>query len=191
MIAAFEHGVELESRGQPPAGPNWVVTVLLAPEKYGTGLVTRLIDELERLALASSSDNVRHAAVSWIASAGDTGSLGTGLARADVVDRLERIYDRTSSPVVHMAIVGRMACQANGPAAARFLERVARSEKPRRINSEFGEPYLALHELTWMGDTGRIILAELHRSGSVRDLMARNYLEQLARNGFRRPDVRR
>lgn len=181
MIADFEQAMVNPSR--LPSGCCWVVRLILHRSDYSPELLTRVLDELESVALTSSNANVRLYAIGMIATAGEDIDDRTP-GRLDAVERLVRIYQDERTPVnLKRAALTRIFHQANRDAAIQFLVHVASSGLPGD-DTDWPVSYLAIDMLSRRGERGREALRLLHEQGTVTSARGRGYLQYLAERGF-------
>jgi hypothetical protein len=170
---------------QAPHGPTtgagrYVAHVLTYPEDYPAADLAVFQQGLEQLALTSDSPRLR---TSSTFSLSQLGSRGRPHPVAGTMERLERIYQRSTDPAVRSMVVVSLYDVSERPEALAFLERVA---KQAPGNQDFpGAASRALGSLVLMGDEGRAVLRRLHQTGAVRDADARLELDNLAKRGFR------
>lgn len=158
------------------------------------------LDTLERAVLASASPDARRSAAIAIAAAGWLRSQPPPPPPPypGIVARLARIYRQSEDYWVRYAIIGSMIQQAERAEAAGFLGEVAVEQPapgppvPPGVavvgnDAEFPLPYKAVRALRYMGSEGRVVLERLHAEETVREPMARAWLDTLANHGFEEP----
>ena len=156
------------------------------------------LDSLEHLALTSDNPDQRRSAVSAISGAGWLRSALDAPPPpppySGIVARLARIYRQSDDYWVRWSINSLMVPQAERAEAVAFLEQVAQEPLVQpapgdTVSVDAPTPLTsgALGALTLMEAEGRAALQRLYAQGTVRQPMARAYLEQLARQGFRKP----
>lgn len=164
-----------------------------------------ILDSLERVALTSTEAEVRARAVMTITGAGrlwtaapGAGNMPPRVRYPGIVARLARVYRQSNNASLRAMIVYWMPALDERAEAAGLLAEAA-AQEPERVppapsgiavvgnDATFPLPYLAITALTAMGEEGRATLAWLHAQGSVRETMARVYLDTLANHGFAPP----
>ena len=188
ILSVFERDVR--ARAINNRGSRRVFAILYAPEGYAARRDS-LLDGLERLALTSDSEHVRHSATSNFAVAGTT---EVPFPKEGIVPRLMRIYQSKNAPLVQLSIRNYLPVQADRPAAAALLRSIAAGPDPfagQRPDPIGDDRVEALHRLSEMGEEGRAVLQAMHRNGEARSPWARTVLEQMARRGFPVRDLRR
>jgi hypothetical protein len=151
-------------------------SVVRHPELYTTAQFDSLIGGLERLALVSESALVRGEAARNIAAAGSA-----EYSEPRIIHRLIALYEKSDDELVKRSILARMYQQKDRRAAIVFLKGVASKsiEKQDYPDASFE----AASNLTHMGDEGVNALAELRRTGQLRDPEARGFVEWFFRKG--------
>jgi hypothetical protein len=157
--------------------------VLTYHAQYPPEDVEYLLRELEHFALNGEPQWLRAEAVSKIALPGSNRSAHP---TAGTFVRLERVYQRSSDPLVKTAVVSAMGRLTETRQAIAFLERVAMHEP-----GTFPQAGKGLAALLTMGDQGRLVLKRLHESGAVRDPRAKRDLALLAKRDYRLPEPKK
>lgn len=156
------------------------------------------LDTLEHTVLTSADPDARRSAAIAIAAAGWLRSQPPPPPPPypGIVTRLARIYRQSEDYWVRYAIIGSMMQEAERAEATRFLGEVAAQQLGPTvppgvavggIDAEFTLPYKAVRALTYMGPEGRVVLERLHAEETVREPMARAWLDTLANHGFEEP----
>jgi hypothetical protein len=153
--------------------------VLTHSTEYSPADVEWLLRELEQFALTGQPQWLRAEAVGQLALPGSNRAVRP---TTGTFARLDRVYRRSSDPLVKTVVVSAMGTLTEEPRAISFLERVATHE-----SGTFPSAGKALASLLVMGDEGRAVLKRLHDTGAVRDPKARKDLATLAKNGYRVP----
>ncbi len=167
--------------------------------------VTAFLDSVQRT--AGTHDGAMRAAMimshfgeAWIRKPGDAALPPGPVIYPGIVQRMIRLYRQSPDTAVRGLIIGRMIYQAERAEAVAFLGEVAQEppEPPRPVPApppgmgivkddiQFPLQWGAIESLTYMGADGRAALERLQAQGTVREPLARKYLEELARQGFRR-----
>jgi hypothetical protein len=147
---------------------------------YSASDLEAVLEGLEHIALTGTPSRLREEAAAGLAIPGSNRAVHP--IRGSF-PRLERVYHRSSDPVVRRILVGAMGDLVERRKPAQFLGDVALRTPP-----DFAEaPQAAVQSLLRMGDEGRVVLKRLHESGAVSDTKAKLVLAHLAENGFRRP----
>lgn len=101
-----------------------------------------------------------------------------------IVVRLERVYRSSQDPAVRNTLLDPALWQRDTAAAVRFLEQVARDDRPEDRTSDAPPPLAAVQHLAYLGFRGRTVLDRLYREGAVRNRLARAHLEWLANRDY-------
>ncbi len=159
------------------------------------------LDSLEHAALTGPTFAARLAAVSSITRIGlyegncGFGSMPSNVKYTGLVSRLSSIYWRSTDASLRDAILRKMLWHAECAEAVEFLAGAAEEPPPppkpqigividgfrNTLQSD------AVSMLLSFGDLGELALRRLQSEGSVRDSFARELLEKLAGNDFKRP----
>ena len=174
----------IRTTGAPTGDPKgqWVIRFVVHPEQFDRATVSAVLDGLEQLAVTDSNERVRVAAVTWLASIGESSlenAQGFG-----VVPRLRALYRRTVIRSVRTAVVGKLGMQADSREAALMLESVASDTTQAMSNEEWPLAYHAVEALLLLGDDGRTTLRRLSQAKAIANPVARARLEQLSRSNF-------
>jgi hypothetical protein len=188
VLARWEH--DIRANVVPSLGSHLVFGILDLPQTYHARQDS-LLDGLEHLALTSNNPIVRQRAASRLAYAGAAERESPPLPR--VMSRLVRLYWAQNDAGVRLAIRNRLPLQAERGAAAALLRAVAAEADPVALRPDLigDDRAEALARLSEMGEDGRAVLREMHRSGEARSPQARAILEDMARRGFPVRDIRR
>jgi hypothetical protein len=163
--------------------------------------VNRRLDSLERVVLTSDNPDQRSGAAVDLLSPGtwwhgNADSVPPSENRyPGVVARLARVYRQSNDLLVRQTILLSMPYQAERTEAIAVVEEAAHEANPVSaprpgsitVDDTPRSPAIAVSVLTAMGPEGEVALRRLYAQGSVQDLRARRLLEELARQGFRRP----
>ena len=155
------------------SGINMVLQILSRDAGAAASAADSVADGLARLALGPGPYTVRHAAATWLTTAGDA------TLRAPVpgtMQRMEAVYRKTDDPVVRSILLGRMDRMAERAAALRFLREVA--VQPTEGADFEGAPWHAVSTLARMGAPGLEVLRDLSSRGLLRDATARGYVRR-------------
>jgi hypothetical protein len=188
VLARYEH--DIRANAVPSLGSNLVFDILDLPQRY-RARQDSLLDRLEHLALTSESQTVRIEAAFRLAYAGETGRESPPLPR--IMLRLARVYHALNDSGTRLAIRNSLPLQAERDAAIALLRSVAAEADTASFHTDWhGDDRVeALVRLSEMGEEGRTVLREMHRSGEARSLQARTILEDMAQRGFPVRDIRR
>jgi hypothetical protein len=193
VLLHFERDVRARVINSP--GSDLVFTIISLPAAFAPRRDS-LLDGLERMALSSDNEHVRHVAAARIAFAGRVDETASPLP--GIMARLTRIYHAHADPLVRISVRNSMPEQADRRAAAAFLRTVAAEADPTNDGSgphglfSVGDPRTeALSRLAEMGAEGRAVLQAMHRSGEARSPQARATLARMAQRGFPVIDARR
>jgi hypothetical protein len=154
-----------------------LVRILTHHADYPPADLEKLLGGLEQVALTGEPQRLRAEAALALAIPGKRGSvhpIGT-------FPRLERVYRRSTDPLVRSALVGAMGDLAERREAALFLERIAKQEPADFSDSQ----KRALTSLLKLDDEGRTVLKRLHETNAVRNPEAKLTLAYLAKKGYR------
>jgi hypothetical protein len=145
-------------------------SVLARPQDYPPEVANGVLDQVESLALSSDSKRIRAFAIAKLDSLGREPLRWLG-----IVDRLARLYAKTTHGDVRMRTVGWAHYQADKDAAATFLLSVARD-----TTTAFATDVLirqtALVNLSVMGKEGRLALERFFEEGGGRTPQGIAYL---------------
>ncbi|MHC4342853.1 MAG: hypothetical protein ACYSX0_21910, partial [Planctomycetota bacterium] len=145
-------------------------SVLARPQDYPPEVANGVLDQVESLALSSDSKRIRAFAIAKLDSLGREPLRWLG-----IVDRLARLYAKTTHGDVRMRTVGWAHYQADKDAAATFLLSVARD-----TTTAFATDVLirqtALVNLSQMGKEGRLALERFFEEGGGRTPQGIAYL---------------
>lgn len=156
------------------------------PEQYPPAVYDAAVNGLERLALTSNDDRVRTAAVMALV------NMGNGAADppiAGTVDRLSSIFWQSNDKGLRASILRVMCCQAERAQAVEFLKAAAREDRPEDRGSHWPPAHWALSTLALMGPDGQAALASLYAEDSVKNPVARAYMEYLSKHSFQEPSA--
>lgn len=132
------------------------------PEKYPRARVDSVLDDLERIALTADPQFIGSSAAASLTLAGSVDQALPG-----AMNRLLRVYRRSSHTAVRAMIVGFMSDQKDRVPAIAFLKSVA-SEDP--ANEDFdGASSMAAEGLSQMGIEGRRALIDLRSKNLLRN----------------------
>lgn len=188
ILARFE----ADARARPPSsiGSALAAGVLSLPSPYASRRDS-LLNGLERMALLSDDQRVRHWAASELAFSGTVGRPEPPLP--GVLRRLVRIYRARPDPVVRIAIRRSLPEQAERSAALTLLRGIAATpDTLRHVVDHVGDERLeALDRLAEMGEEGRAVLQTMHRNREARSPQGQARLEEMARRGFPVRDLAR
>jgi hypothetical protein len=166
--------------------------------------VNTRLDSLEQVAVTSGAGDRRWQAAlgisgfgrRWMLTQRDVTAPPAEVRYPGIVARLARIYGQSDDYTLRDLIIGEMIQQGERAEAVAFLAEVAQAPPDpapavqpgvgRVWDDRFPLQFDAIGTLTYMGLEGRAVLERLHAQGTVREQMARAYLDQLARHGFRR-----
>jgi hypothetical protein len=193
VLSHFERDVR--ARVINSLGSDLVFTIISLPAAFAPRRDS-LLDGLERMALTSDNEHVRHVAAARIAFAGRVDETASPLP--GIMARLTRIYHAHADPLVRISIRNSMPGQAERRAAAALLRVIASEADPTNDGRgphglfSVGDPRTeALSRLAEMGAEGRAVLQAMHQSGEARGPQARAILARMAHRGFPVIDARR
>jgi hypothetical protein len=179
-----------------------------APPRLLPQVAYQRLDSLERVALTAPTFDERLHATSTIAGVaigpgceGDLGLPPSEIRYPGIVKRLAGVYRQSHDLKLRHAILDRMPMLAECAEVAAFLAEAAAEvpppSPPLSPNMANWTDDLrgslqshAIGELLILGARGQATLRQLYAQGNVRESTAREGLEKLAREGFRRPALR-
>jgi hypothetical protein len=175
LVAAYVR--EYQSQRAHSAAYRDLVQVLTHHSDYPVADLEKLLQGLEQVVVTGEPQRLRAEAALALAIPGKRGSVRP----IDTFPRLERVYRRSTDPLVRSVLVRAMGDLAETPQAALFLERIAKQE-----TADFPEAQKrALVSLLKMDDEGRTVLKRLHEANAVRDPTGKQMLADLAKQGYR------
>ena len=178
LLAAYVR--ERQTPNAPSSASRDLIHMLSNHGDYPAAHIESLLDGLEQIALSGTPPRLRAEAAFELSIPGSNNAVHS---IRGTFTRLERVYRRSSDPLVRSVLVGAMGDLTDRREAAGFLERVATQEP-----SDFAEaPRRAVESLMRMGDLGTAVLKRLHETGAVHDQETKRTLAHLAKNRFRRP----
>lgn len=158
------------------------------------------LDTLELLVVSSDSCNRRRSTLIAIGGAGwmrNEADAPPPPPYPGIVARLARIYRQTTDCSLRATVITLMIQQAEREEAVAFLALVAQEPAPALpqptppgvVLGDDNPPVqtLAIGALSSMDQPGEAALRRLQAEGTVREPMAREELERLARRGFQKP----
>lgn len=170
------------------------------PPRPSPAVAYQRLDSLEQAALTGATFRSRQHAVSTITSIGlGQGDCVRGTAPQTteypgLVSSLASIFRRSEDAELRRSILGLMGFQAECSEAVAFLATVAQEPPPAPPAGSFVTDGFrntlqsdAVSLLLSFGDLGEQALRRLHSEETVRDPFARELLEKLAENAFKRP----
>jgi len=194
------------------AGFVWLMapdgTLAQAPPRLLPQIAYQRLDSLERVALTAATFNERLHAVTTIAGIAigpgcedPRGASPPPTRYPGIVRRLAGIYRQSQDPDLRHGIIEFMPMLAECAEVAAFLaaaaEEVPASPPPPPTGSVLVDDDLrgsvqsqAIGSLLRLGTRGEATLRRLHTQGTVREPVAKAALDRLARNGFRRLQMR-
>jgi hypothetical protein len=175
LVAAYVR--EHQSHQGHSAAFHELIHVLTNHADYPPADLEKLLGGLEQVALTGEPERLRAEAALALAIPGSKRAvhpIGT-------FPRLERVYRRSTDPLVRSALIRAMGDLADRREGALFLERIAKQE-PADFPDAQKE---ALTSLLKMNGEGRTVLKRLHETNAVRDPKAKQTLTYLAKQGFR------
>jgi hypothetical protein len=181
---ALECFVEANRTGTLVCDPNPTISVgevMLNPDEHPVDLVQEIAQGLQELATSDPSRRLRIAAVNWLALKGERSEVHS----VRTIDELDEIYSRSRFGDVRMSIASRMHLQLARDRAVSFLEKAANASPVEEASSEWPSAYVAINTLTRMGEDGRQALRRLSAAETVKNPVAKGYLEHLAADDFR------
>lgn len=159
------------------------IAVLTNPDEYKEYL-DGVMSGLEELALTHPEFRVRAAAAVYLMAPGNRALVSEN--PPGVIERVQRLYDRSDEVAVRSALIRWMPYQAEQNAATAFLETTAKSNRSP-AEQMWPEEMLAIDALARMGENGRVVLQRLSDSGLVQNQLARQRLHYLRDEGYRLP----
>lgn len=179
LLADFVAEVQSGKPGEVTAYLN-LMHVLSHRQQYPAQTFTDLLAGLEQAVLQNPNALVRTRAVSIFASVGSR-------RRPDpvpgIAQRMLRMHQRSSDPVVRATLLADMGLSAEPQVVVRFVGSVATGD-PRSADFPGAANY-AISALVAMGDVGRPVLRDLHERDMVREPEARVRLGELAKRDYR------
>jgi hypothetical protein len=165
VAAAFSQPEETPARKD--AGDR-IADAMQHPEIFRPPRMDSLVNELEHLAVASPTHDVRMSSASHLSLAGN----GTGRQPLPgVTVRLKRVYKRTGDTGVRMLVAGSMRNMPEREEAIAFLRRLALQSGGAK---DFPDtPMEAIRVLLSMGSEGRAALQELRERQQLRNPLTR------------------
>lgn len=170
------------------------------PPRPSPAVAYQRLDSLEQAALTGATFRSRQHAVSTITSIGlGQGDCVRGTAPQTteypgLVSSLASIFRRSEDAELRRSILGLMGFQAECSEAVAFLATVAQEPPPAPPAGSFVTDGFrntlqsdAVSLLLSFGDLGEQALRRLHSEETVCDPFARELLEKLAENAFKRP----
>ena len=175
LVAAYVR--ERQSQQGHSAAYRDLVHVLTHHNDYPAASLEKLLNGLEQVALTGEPPRLRAEAALALAIPGKR----QGSHPIPTFSRLERVYHRSTDPLVRSVVVRAMGDLAETPAAASFLERVAKQESADFPHAQ----KRAVLSLLKLDDQGRAVLKRLHETNAVRNPEAKLTLVYLAKQNYR------
>lgn len=154
-----------------------LVHILTHHNDYPAASLEKLLTGLEQVALTGEPQRLRAEAALALAIPGKR----RGAHPIGTFPRLQRVYHRSTDPLVRSVVVRAIGDLADTRAAASFLERIAKQESADFPHAQ----KRAVLSLLKLDDQGRAVLKRLHETNAVRNPEAKLTLTYLAKQDYR------
>lgn len=181
-VREYEREYENDTLRRTGASRGDIAHILTYHTDYPPADVESLLQGLERLARTGNPPRLRAEAALYLAL---PGTRRAARPMPGIFARLERLYRRSSDPLVRTVIIGALGGLATDRReAVAFLE--CKAAQPREDVA--GSAGKALTSLLLLGPEGREALRRLHATRAVHEPEAHRILERMASYEFRLPE---